>query len=86
MLIAVGRSLITFSTLFVTICFSYELKHVQDLTQQPQPTIESLYQPEKGAKYDYLYDGFLGGLLWFVVIAEVILMGSLAVISIMFMQ
>ena len=83
---AVGRSLITFSTLFVTICFSYDLRHFQDLTQQPQPTIESLYKPPKGNEYDYLYEGFYGALLWFVVIAEVILMGSLAVISIIFMQ
>ena len=73
------RSAICYSTLLVTMCLSYELQLVQ-------PTLQTLYQPDQSSEYEYLEEGFYGGLLWFVVITEIVLMGSLAVISIMFMH
>ena len=51
-----------------------------------QPALQNLMQSEQRSDYEYLNDGFYGGLLWFVVISEFVLMGSLAVISIMFMR
>ena len=79
------RSAICYSTLLVTMCLSYELQLVQ-AALMPQPTLQTLYQPDQSSEYEYLEEGFYGGLLWFVVITEIVLMGSLAVISIMFMH
>ena len=79
------RSAICYSTLLVTMCLSYELQLVQASLLPPQPALQDLYQTDQSSEYEYLNDGLYGGLLWFVVISEIILMGSLAMISIMFM-
>lgn len=78
------RSATCYSTLLVTMCLSYELQFVQDALM-PLPAMQKLYQPDQSSEYEYLDEGFYDGLLWFVVITEIVLMGSLACISIMFL-